>query len=77
MENNKFAHLLQEAYTEKIIETLNKQIFIIKQLLKKNYLDKATDLYDEIYSLYEPILKRNFSYVISSLAESFIEAYGR
>ena len=77
LENNKFAHLLQEAYTEKIIETLNKQIFIIKQLLKKNYLDKATDLYDDIYSLYEPFLKRNFSYVISSLAESFIEAYGR
>lgn len=77
LENNKFSHLLQEAYIEKIIETLNKQIYVIKQLLKNNDLQKATELYDEIYSWYEPILKRNFSYILSSLANSFIEAYGR
>lgn len=77
LDNNKFAHLLQEAYTEKIIETLNKQIYLIKQMVKKNDLVKATELYDEIYALYEPILKNNFSYILSSLANSFIEAYGR
>ena len=75
MANNKFAHLLQDAYTEKIFQTINKQIYLIKQALKGKDMETANELYDDLYEQYEPLLTKNFRYIMSSLAHRFIEAY--
>ena len=72
---NKFANLLKEAYQEKILEAINKQIYEIKQTIKKDDVERATEMYKELKDNYEPLLNESFPFILSSLSQRFIEAY--
>ena len=72
---NKFANLLKEAYQEKILEVINKQIYDIKQTLKKDDIEQATEIYKELEDNYEPLLNESFPFILSSLSQRFIDAY--
>ena len=68
-----FTKLLKEAYRVKILELINSEIYNIKQLLKKNHLDRAESKFSELIDQYYPLLQDTFSSHLSSLSLRFIE----
>lgn len=72
---NTFVNLLKEAYQSKILEIINKEIYIIKQHLKRKELQKAEKKFLNLVNQYDPILNRNFPFIMSSIAHRFIEGY--
>lgn len=72
---SKFTQLLKEAYQAKIIESINKQIYQIKQALKRKEIKEATEMFQELQEKYDPLLKERFPFIVSSLSHRFIEAY--
>lgn len=71
-----FARSLKDAYHIKIVEQINSQIYHIKQLLKKKKISLAEDKFQELVTLYQPILHESFSTHLSSLSLRFIEKIG-
>lgn len=71
--NNPFMKLLGEAYTLKIIELINSEIYKIKHLLKNDKLELAENKFTDLVAQYEPILQNSFSSILSSISSQFIE----
>lgn len=74
-DSGKFPQYLKQAYIERSIIHINKIIYEISNHLKNNELIKAEEKYKDLMQFYEPLLKRNFSHLLSSLSHSFLEAF--
>ena len=74
-DSGKFPQFLKQAYTERSINHINKIIYEITNHLKNDELILAEEEYKDLILFYEPLLKRNFSHLLSSLSHSFLDAF--
>lgn len=68
-----FTELLKEAYRIKIIELINSEIYVIKNLINRNKVDSAERRFSNLVDQYSPILQESFTSHLSSLSLRFIE----
>lgn len=71
----KFPQFLKQAYTERSINRINKIIYEITGHLRNDELNQAEEKYKDLMLFYEPLLKRNFSHLLSSISHSFLDAF--
>lgn len=69
-----FTKLLQEAYISNSIELVNDEISNIQDLLKQKEYNHAREKYKILLTVYLPLLKKHFHFIMSGLAHEFMDS---
>lgn len=65
LRQEEFPKLLQQAYISNSIDLINDEILIIQTLLKKDDYVSAREKYASLITLYQPLLKKHFHFIMS------------